>query len=238
MSSPNLYAVAAAARTKRLRVGAMGHIVSLHHPGAFARRDRADRSADRRPDRGRTRARHPAGVFRTVQSRLSQPPRGYAGVRPLHEGRVRRRRSRRLGTVRASPTATSISASCRFSARIRRCGWRRATCRRSQFCAKEGLHTGYFLMFPKSEAKKRYAPYLGGLEGQRPSGHAEHRLSARSSTSTRPIRRRSTSRWPTRATPIAGSFRTATTRTRSAASSSRPPSTSKRAASRSRPRSR
>jgi len=32
MSSPNLYAVAAAARTKRLRVGAMGHVVALHHP--------------------------------------------------------------------------------------------------------------------------------------------------------------------------------------------------------------
>ena len=32
MSSPALYAVAGGARTKRLRVGAMGFVVPLHHP--------------------------------------------------------------------------------------------------------------------------------------------------------------------------------------------------------------
>ena len=32
MSSPNLLVVAAAARTKRIRLGAMGHVVPLHHP--------------------------------------------------------------------------------------------------------------------------------------------------------------------------------------------------------------
>ena len=32
MSSPNLYAVAGAARTKRIKLGAMGHVVPLHHP--------------------------------------------------------------------------------------------------------------------------------------------------------------------------------------------------------------
>jgi alkanesulfonate monooxygenase SsuD/methylene tetrahydromethanopterin reductase-like flavin-dependent oxidoreductase (luciferase family) len=32
MSSPSLYAVGGGARTKRLRVGAMGYVVPLHHP--------------------------------------------------------------------------------------------------------------------------------------------------------------------------------------------------------------
>jgi len=32
MSAPGLYSVAAGARTKRLRLGGMGHIVPLHHP--------------------------------------------------------------------------------------------------------------------------------------------------------------------------------------------------------------
>lgn len=31
-----------------------------------------------------------------------------------------------------------------------------------EFCAREGLHTGYFLLFPRSEAKERYAPYRKG----------------------------------------------------------------------------
>src|SRR6185436_391110 len=32
MSAPNIYVAAAAARTKNIRVGAMGHVVPLHHP--------------------------------------------------------------------------------------------------------------------------------------------------------------------------------------------------------------
>src|SRR5688572_1360059 len=32
MSAPNLYTVAAGTRTRRLRLGAMGHVVALHHP--------------------------------------------------------------------------------------------------------------------------------------------------------------------------------------------------------------
>ena len=29
-----------------------------------------------------------------------------------------------------------------------------------EFCAREGLHTGYFLLFPRKVAKERYAPYI------------------------------------------------------------------------------
>ncbi len=29
-----------------------------------------------------------------------------------------------------------------------------------EFCAREGIHTGYFLLFPRTEAKPRYAPYI------------------------------------------------------------------------------
>ena len=36
MSAPNLYAVAAGARTKRIRLGGMGHIVPLHEPVRLA----------------------------------------------------------------------------------------------------------------------------------------------------------------------------------------------------------
>ena len=32
MSAPQLYTMAAGARTKRIRLGGMGHIVPLHHP--------------------------------------------------------------------------------------------------------------------------------------------------------------------------------------------------------------
>src|ERR1700683_5347595 len=36
MSAPNIYAASVAARTRRIRVGAMGHVVPLHHPVRLA----------------------------------------------------------------------------------------------------------------------------------------------------------------------------------------------------------
>jgi alkanesulfonate monooxygenase SsuD/methylene tetrahydromethanopterin reductase-like flavin-dependent oxidoreductase (luciferase family) len=38
-----------------------------------------------------------------------------------------------------------------------------------ELCAELGMHTGYFLLFPRDEAKIRYAPYLAGWRAQ---GHA------------------------------------------------------------------
>ena len=36
MSAPSLYTVAAAARTRHIRLGGMGHIIPLHHPVRLA----------------------------------------------------------------------------------------------------------------------------------------------------------------------------------------------------------
>jgi hypothetical protein len=63
MSAPNLYTVAAAARTRRIRLGAMGHIVPLHHPLRLAERNCPHRPAGRRTARSGASSRYLAGLF-------------------------------------------------------------------------------------------------------------------------------------------------------------------------------
>ena len=60
-----------------------------------------------------------------------------------------------------------------------------------EFCAKEGINTGYFISCPRHEAGPRYRKFLADWQG---AGHPASRTSPTApwSMSTRPTRRRST----------------------------------------------
>ena len=237
MSSPNLYAVAAAARTKRLRVGAMGHIVSLHHPVRLLEEIALTDQL--------TGGRIEVGLVPGILPAYFEPFKvDFPNRREATLEFARFMKAAYAGDGHVTWDGPRIpygdfDLSVMPVQRPHPPMWMETRDVPTLAVLCEG-GTAHRLLPDVSQERSEEALRAVScrLEGQRPSGHAEHRLSAPWSTSTRPIRRRSTSRWPMRATPIAGSFRIATTRKRSAASRSRRPSISPRAASRSRPRSR
>jgi alkanesulfonate monooxygenase SsuD/methylene tetrahydromethanopterin reductase-like flavin-dependent oxidoreductase (luciferase family) len=161
MSSPNLLVVAAAARTKRIRLGAMGHVVPLHHPVRLLEEIAlTDQITGGRIEVGLVPGIIPSyfGPFdadfqnrreittefaRFMKSAFSSDgPINFDGTRikqkdtVLSVGPVQRPYPPMWMETRDKPTL--------------------------EFCAREGLHTGYFLLFPRKEAKQRYAPYRQG----------------------------------------------------------------------------
>jgi alkanesulfonate monooxygenase SsuD/methylene tetrahydromethanopterin reductase-like flavin-dependent oxidoreductase (luciferase family) len=161
MSSPNLYAVAAAARTKRLRVGAMGHVVALHHPVRLLEEIAlTDQLTGGRTEVGLVPGILPA-YFEPYHA--SFPDRrevtlefarfmkaAYAG-----DGHVTWDGKR----IPYSEFDLSVMPLQRPHPPM----WMETRdIPTLEFCAREGLHTGYFLMFPRAKAKERYAPYLAG----------------------------------------------------------------------------
>ena len=161
MSSPNLYAVAAAARTKRLRVGAMGHVVALHHPVRLLE----EIALTDQLTGGRTEVGLVPGILPAYFEpyRASFPDRrevtlefarfmkaAYAG-----DGHVTWDGKR----IPYSDFDLSVMPLQRPHPPM----WMETRdIPTLEFCAREGLHTGYFLMFPRAKAKERYAPYLAG----------------------------------------------------------------------------
>jgi alkanesulfonate monooxygenase SsuD/methylene tetrahydromethanopterin reductase-like flavin-dependent oxidoreductase (luciferase family) len=161
MSSPNLYAVGAAARTKRLRVGAMGHVVALHHPVRLLE----EIALTDQMTGGRTEV----GLVPGILPAYFEP----------YKASFPDRREITLEFARFVKAAYSGDGHVTWSGkRIPYSGFDLSVMPVQrphppmwmetrdvptlEFCAREGLHTGYFLMFPRAKAKLRYAPYLAG----------------------------------------------------------------------------
>jgi alkanesulfonate monooxygenase SsuD/methylene tetrahydromethanopterin reductase-like flavin-dependent oxidoreductase (luciferase family) len=159
MSSPNLYAVAAAARTKRLRIGAMGHVVPLHHPVRLLEEIALTDQL--------TGGRIEVGLVPGIIPDYFEPFKADFGSRretTIEFARFMKAAYASEGRVKWEGVRIpygDFELSVRPLQRPHPPMWMETRdVATLEFCAKEGLNTGYFLMFPRSEAKERYAPYL------------------------------------------------------------------------------
>jgi alkanesulfonate monooxygenase SsuD/methylene tetrahydromethanopterin reductase-like flavin-dependent oxidoreductase (luciferase family) len=162
MSSPNLYTIAAGARTKRIRLGAMGHVVPLHHPVRLLEEIAiADQMLDGRLEVGLVAGIlasyfEPFGVdFRTRREVTLEFARFLKAAFSCAPDPIRFDGN----TIKANDVEISVTPKQRPYPPL----WMETRdIPTLEFCAREGLHTGYFLLFPRKVARSRYAPYLKG----------------------------------------------------------------------------
>jgi len=150
MSAPSLFAVGGGMRTKRLRLGGMGYVVPIHHPVRLAEEIAlADQMLDGRLE---------IGLVSGVSPQMFVPFRkDYATRRDKTIDFVKTIKStfangNKLGDVRLSIGPMQrphppIWLETRDPATL-------------EFCAKEGLHTGYFMVFSRPETAAKYRVYL------------------------------------------------------------------------------
>jgi alkanesulfonate monooxygenase SsuD/methylene tetrahydromethanopterin reductase-like flavin-dependent oxidoreductase (luciferase family) len=161
MSAPNLYTAAAGARTRNLRLGAMGHVVALHHPVRLLEEIAiADQMLGGRLEVGLVPGilPHYFGAFgvefqtrREVTLEFARFMKAaFAAQGPIDfAGKHIKQKQLEISVAPIQRPHPPMWMETRDRATL-------------EFCAEEGLHTGYFLLFPRSEAKSRYAPYLDG----------------------------------------------------------------------------
>ena len=161
MSAPNLYAAAATARTKRLRVGAMGHVVPLHHPVRLLEEIAlADQLSGGRLEVGL--------VPGLVPSYFEPFKADYASRREVTLEFARFMKAAYAGDGHVTWDGPRIpysdfDLSVLPAQRPYPPTWMETRdVATLEFCAREGFHTGYFLLFSRQEAKQRYAPYIAG----------------------------------------------------------------------------
>ena len=161
MSSPNLYAVAGAARTKNIRLGAMGHIVPLHHPVRLLEEIALTDQL--------TGGRIEVGLVPGIVPTFFEP----------FKADFEKRREVTLEFARFMKAAYAGDGHVTWNSPRIPYGdfdlsvmpvqrphppmWMETRdVATLEFCAREGIHAGYFLIFPRAEAKVRYAPYIAG----------------------------------------------------------------------------
>jgi alkanesulfonate monooxygenase SsuD/methylene tetrahydromethanopterin reductase-like flavin-dependent oxidoreductase (luciferase family) len=161
MSSPNLYAVAAGARTKRLRLGAMGHVVPLHHPVRLLEEIAiTDQILGGRIEVGLVPGIlqsyfQPFGVDFMTRREITLEFASFLkaafsnGESVDFEGKKIKQKDLQISVRPVQKPYPPMWMETRDVPTL-------------EFCAKEGIHTGYFLLFPRKVAKNRYAPYLKG----------------------------------------------------------------------------
>jgi alkanesulfonate monooxygenase SsuD/methylene tetrahydromethanopterin reductase-like flavin-dependent oxidoreductase (luciferase family) len=167
MSAPALYAVAAGARTKRLRLGAMGFIAALHDPLRLAEEIAiADQMTGGRIEFGLVPGILPSyfapfGVdFANRRAVTLETARflqtAYTnGGQIDFDGELMHHHGFSLGVNALQQPHPPMWMETRDAPTL-------------EFCAERGLHTGYFFVFSREEAKERYAPYI---EGWKRHGH-------------------------------------------------------------------
>lgn len=161
MSSPNLYAAAAGARTKQLRLGAMGHVVPLHHPIRLIEEIAiVDQMLGGRLE---------VGLVPGIQDSYFKP----FGVDYPSRREITREFVHFLKAAYRAPEPFSFDGK-KIHAKDLKLSvdpvqrphpplWMESRDPPTlEFCAQEGIHTGYFLLFPRKQAKLRYQPYLKG----------------------------------------------------------------------------
>jgi len=159
MSAPSLYAVSAGARTKRIRLGGMGYIVPLHDPIRLAEEIAlADQMLEGRFDVGLV-----PGI-----SAANFPPFGKDFAS---------RREVTLEFVGFLKAAYTDSPKFEFAGKFHQYKDVKLSVNPTQrphpplwietrdpptlaFCAKEGINTGYFLVYPRADAAPRYRTFI------------------------------------------------------------------------------
>lgn len=159
MSSGNLYSVGVAQRTKHIRMGAMGHVVPIHQPMRLVEEIAvADQMSHGRVE---------IGLVPGVSARPF----------PQFDGDFATRRERVYEFVSLLRTAYASDDGFSFEGRFYRTDEVQLSVLPAQrphppvwletrdpptleFCAREGLNTGYFITYPRADAKVRYTKFL------------------------------------------------------------------------------
>jgi alkanesulfonate monooxygenase SsuD/methylene tetrahydromethanopterin reductase-like flavin-dependent oxidoreductase (luciferase family) len=159
MSAPTLYTVAAGARTKQIRLGAMGHIVPLHNPVRLVEEIAiADQMLEGRLDIGLVPGIVP-DYFKPFnvdfQSRrevtldfvrfLKAAFKGDGAFD--YEGQHLKYKNVQLAVPPVQRPHPPMWIETRDPATL-------------DFCAREGINAGYFFFFPRADAVPRYRNYL------------------------------------------------------------------------------
>jgi alkanesulfonate monooxygenase SsuD/methylene tetrahydromethanopterin reductase-like flavin-dependent oxidoreductase (luciferase family) len=159
MSAPSLYSVAAGARTKRIRLGGMGHIVPLHHPLRLLEEIAvADQMLDGRLE---------VGLVPGISQRYFEP----------FNVDFKTRREVTLEFVSFLQAAYTDAPSFSFEGIYHHFKNAKLAVNPLQrphpplwietrdpatlaFCAQKGINAGYFLVYPRQDAAPRYRQYL------------------------------------------------------------------------------
>jgi alkanesulfonate monooxygenase SsuD/methylene tetrahydromethanopterin reductase-like flavin-dependent oxidoreductase (luciferase family) len=159
MSSPSLYAVGAGARTKRMRIGPMGYIVPLYHPLRLAEEIAiVDQMLGGRMELGLVPGIN-ADYFRPFGLDYSQRKSptlefvdymraAFGEVQPFsfhgHEFHTDSARISVMPAQRPHPPLWMMSRDPQTL----------------EFCARNGISPGYFLIYPRADAAPRYRKFL------------------------------------------------------------------------------
>jgi alkanesulfonate monooxygenase SsuD/methylene tetrahydromethanopterin reductase-like flavin-dependent oxidoreductase (luciferase family) len=162
MSSPSLFCVGAGARTKRLRIGSMGYIVPLYHPLRLAEEIAiVDQMLGGRMELGLV-----PGItapyfipFEVDHAARKSPTlefvpylRAAFGEQPFSfAGESHHTKSAKLAVLPMQKPHPDIWMQSRDPATL-------------EFCAANGINTGYFIVYPRKEAAPRYRKFLADWE--------------------------------------------------------------------------
>jgi len=158
MPAPTFFAVGGGARTKRIRLGAMGHIVPLHHPIRLAEEIAClDQMLNGRLE---------VGLVPGIVQEYFRP----------YQADYENRRARTLEFVAFMRKAYAATETFDFDGRFFQCKDVKLSVKPTngmprlwietrdpptlEFCAKEGINTGYFFLFDRQSAAPRYRKYL------------------------------------------------------------------------------
>ena len=159
MSSPSLYAVGAGARTKRMRVGSMGYIVPLYHPLRLVEEIAIiDQMLGGRMECGLVPG-ITADYFRPfgIDHEFRKSPTlefvdymraAYGEKQPFSfHGENHKTESASISVQPFQKPHPPLWMMSRDPETL-------------EFCAKNGVNSGYFLVYPRSEAAPKYRTYL------------------------------------------------------------------------------
>jgi alkanesulfonate monooxygenase SsuD/methylene tetrahydromethanopterin reductase-like flavin-dependent oxidoreductase (luciferase family) len=159
MSSPQLFAVAAGVQTRQLRPGAMGNIVALHHPVRLVEEIAiSDQILGGRLEvglvSGITQSAFPpyGADFSTRREQLLEfvhfLKAAYADEKSFSfNGRFIHQENLKLAVKPVQKPHPPLWIETRDPATL-------------EFCAREGVNTGYFFFFSRAQAFERYAKFL------------------------------------------------------------------------------
>ena len=161
MSSPSLYAVGAGARTKRhARRRRWATSCRCYHPLRLAEEIAiVDQMLGGRMEL-RPGARHQPGLFHAVRHRLQFPQIADAGIRRLPARRLSATSSRSRSTA-TTTTPTARELAVQPVQKPHPPLWMMSRDPQTlEFCAKNGINPGYFLVYPRADAAPRYRKFL------------------------------------------------------------------------------
>ena len=175
VSSPSLYVVGAAARTRRMRIGPMGYVVPLYHPLRLAEEIAlVDQIVGGRMELGLVPGINP-DYFKPfgLDYNLRKSPTlefveylraAYGEKQPFSfHGDIHRTESAQLAVQPLQKPHPPLWMMSRDPQTL-------------EFCARNAINPGYFLVYPRADAAPRYRKFLADWAATRPAAGAEDRL--------------------------------------------------------------